>query len=695
MEDINTSSSKNVLFVNSAVLSLSDYINSDTIEIGYNTHISTIIPSAKNHNNVTRIGFAFHYSGEDNDHEAFFTDSDLGESVETFSPNVQSILDLLLGGGITHVDFLACGTLKSEKWRLFYQLLRLKTGVVIGASDDNTGNMKLGGDWIMESTHEEVGQIYFTAAIENWASLLALPTGLNQYYHTFYTINATAPAVMTRTIYNNSGTMQDTQDISFGGMPIKDVFSLINGGGGTTNPYAIGIVDSSLNKICMDIAYCGVYTKPLTDRQKTKLMTYVNTTFKEPHTTVANTYTVTVTNNVYWISMNGSTSVNRPDLLLNYGKVYMFDAISNLPFYTNVGRSTSYVTGVVTNSNTGLNNYTLIDVAATAPSSLFYGSSTTIGGNIYVSANTVLIRTSSSTVNVGGTVTVSFLSSSPPGTSILYSIGGTVTSANLNNANLLNNTFTSPSASVIYSVTGGGGNTMTFSSADAISVNVSINRTIASVTGILFDVKNVNGTFSDVVNTTTVTPVNSTSVNFASGVGGMYSYTVQNNLLTSATGITTFMVLKFTADMVPNTYFFQQSTSSNGTGQGGANLYTWSADSSKLRIGVNDYATTGGTGSAYVTNTPYIITLQHGKPTSTTLYELMRINGTTHADSSNTTNAGVPTFYRSGTAKSYFVFGSGSTVILAESIVYNNLLSSADISFVENTLATTYGITIA
>ena len=218
MEDINTSLIKNILFVNSAVLSLSDYINSDTIEIGYDTHVSTIIPSAKNHNNVTRIGFAFHYSGEDDDHEAFFTDSDLGESVETFSPNVQSILDLLLGGGITHVDFLACGTLKSEKWRLFYQLLRLKTGVVIGASDDNTGNMKLGGDWIMESTHEEVGQIYFTAAIENWASLLALPTGLNQYYHTFYTINATTPAVITRTIYNNSGTMQDTQDISFGGM---------------------------------------------------------------------------------------------------------------------------------------------------------------------------------------------------------------------------------------------------------------------------------------------------------------------------------------------------------------------------------------------------------------------------------------------------------------------------------------------
>ena len=373
-----TTTVKNVLFVNSAVLSLSDYINSDTIEIGYDTHVSTIIPSAKNHNNVTRIGFAFHYSGEDDDHEAFFTDSDLGESVEnlfadsdlgesveTFSPNVQSMLDLLLGGGITHVDFLACGTLKSEKWRLFYQLLRLKTGVVIGASDDNTGNMKLGGDWIMESTHEEVGQIYFTSEIVNWASLLALPTGLNQYYHTFYTINATTPAVITRTIYDNSGTMQDTQDISFGGMPIKDVLSLIDGGGGT-NPYAIGIVDSSLNKICMDIAFCGVYTKPLTDRQKTKLMTYVNTTFKEPHAYMTAIYTVTVNNGAF-VFKNSLDVVVQTPISLTSGLVYLFDQSDstnseNILRLSSTSPSLTEITSGVTKNGTPgtLNAYTII-----------------------------------------------------------------------------------------------------------------------------------------------------------------------------------------------------------------------------------------------------------------------------------------------------------------------------------------------
>jgi hypothetical protein len=113
-----------------------------------------------------------------------------------------------------------------------------------------------------------------------------------------------------------------------------------------------------------------------------------------------------------------------------------------------------------------------------------------------------------------------------------------------------------------------------------------------------------------------------------------------------------------------------------------------------LTIGVNDHATTPGTGAVITINTPYIITLQHGKPSSTTLYELMRINGTTRAESTSDTAAGVPTFYK-GT--SYFLFGGGAVsdcVILAETIVYDNLLSVYDMSFVEHTLATTYGITI-
>ena len=694
-----TSIIKNVLFVNSAVLSLDTYINSETFKIGYDARTSTtdemmqcfLSAAARDNNTINRIGFAFHYSSLILflNQEPFFTDSDLGESVEIYSKNVQFMLDLLLIGGITHVDFLACNTLQSEQWKQYYQLLQTKTGVIIGASENNTGNLKYGGDWIMESTQEEVGLVYFTAEIENWASLLALPTGLNTYYHTFYTVQS-GGTVMTRTIYNNAGaTILDTRDISFGGMPIADVFSLLDGGG--TNPFTIGIVDSSLSKISMDIAYCDVFTKSLTDRQKTVLMNDVNTKYKEPHTAVANTYTVTVTNNVYWISYE-----NRPELLLNFGKMYMFDNISNLPFYTNIGRSTNYVTGVVTNSSTGiLNNYTLIDISNSAPASLYYGSSAAIGGNIYVSANTVLIRTSSSTVEVGGTVTVTILSSLPAGTPILYSIEGTVTTANLSNANLLNNTFTLP---MTYSVTGGGGSTIIFTSANAASVTVNINRSIASMPGLLLNLKYsaAAGEMRDVSTNATGTSTGTigsltTDVSGINGIRGAAGIiTVFNRLSSSNVGITTFIVLKFTS-FVMNDYFFEQSPNFNGSIKSGANLYTNSYGTTNITIGINNYATINGTGSpTTATNTNYIITSKHGRSSSssTELVEELRINGTLRSYGTSTAS---PTFYPNGGAQQYFVFGTSNTVVV-ESIVFDYFLTVADISVVEMSLAATYGI---
>ena len=700
-----TSIIKNVLFVNSAVLSLDTYINSETFKIGYDARTSTtdemmqcfLSAAARDNNTINRIGFAFHYSSLILflNQEPFFTDSDLGESVEIYSKNVQFMLDLLLIGGITHVDFLACNTLQSEQWKQYYQLLQTKTGVIIGASENNTGNLKYGGDWIMESTQEEVGLVYFTAEIENWASLLALPTGLNTYYHTFYTVQS-GGTVMTRTIYNNAGaTILDTRDISFGGMPIADVFSLLDGGG--TNPFTIGIVDSSLSKISMDIAYCDVFTKSLTDRQKTVLMNDVNTKYKEPHTAVANTYTVTVTNNVYWISYE-----NRPELLLNFGKMYMFDNISNLPFYTNIGRSTNYVTGVVTNSSTGiLNNYTLIDISNSAPASLYYGSSAAIGGNIYVSANTVLIRTSSSTVEVGGTVTVTILSSLPAETPILYSIGGTVTSANLNNAILSNNTFTSP---ITYSVTGGGGSTIIFTSANAASVTVNINRSIKTMSGILFDVNYVNDSDKMKDTTSNNVAVDKTSVGTPSypifvdpikGItntaGSISSFRVENKLAANKNGFTVFMVVKFYSALTNGLTFFGQSSSLIGSFQGASAYTSWT--SGGLTSGVSGLGPLATSNTPLSSNTPFIIMLEYGKKTNTNLYQSCRVNGTLILNNNNNASQYDFSVVTGTNIGKYFSFGN-SNVIVAEAIAFENFLTDADIYFVEHTLATTYSITL-
>jgi hypothetical protein len=45
--------------------------------------------------------------------------------------------------------------------------------VVIGASNDNTGNLKYGGNWVMESTMENIKTIYFNNTIGNYSTLFA------------------------------------------------------------------------------------------------------------------------------------------------------------------------------------------------------------------------------------------------------------------------------------------------------------------------------------------------------------------------------------------------------------------------------------------------------------------------------------------------------------------------------------------
>jgi hypothetical protein len=107
--------------------------------------------------------------------EALFSDSDLLPNAQ-YSRNVQFIIDLIRQYSLVHLDFLACQTLLDERWKQFYSILHLETGVIVGASDNNTGNLKYGGDWIMESTQEDVSEIYFNDTIVNFAKVLTTLT---------------------------------------------------------------------------------------------------------------------------------------------------------------------------------------------------------------------------------------------------------------------------------------------------------------------------------------------------------------------------------------------------------------------------------------------------------------------------------------------------------------------------------------
>ena len=82
--------------------------------------------------------------------------------------NRQFMIDMINTYKIKNVDFLACNTLLNSLWLDYYKQLP----TIVGASNDQTGNIKYGGDWIMETTSEDIEFIYFTNSIEYYTYLL-------------------------------------------------------------------------------------------------------------------------------------------------------------------------------------------------------------------------------------------------------------------------------------------------------------------------------------------------------------------------------------------------------------------------------------------------------------------------------------------------------------------------------------------
>jgi hypothetical protein len=102
------------------------------------------------------------------DNTPLFTDPDVS------GENVTWLLQVIKDYSVKNVDFLACDSLLYPNWVQYFDLLHSETGVIVGASNDKTGNIKYGGDWIMESTGEDVESVYFTESIEYYKYLLAV-----------------------------------------------------------------------------------------------------------------------------------------------------------------------------------------------------------------------------------------------------------------------------------------------------------------------------------------------------------------------------------------------------------------------------------------------------------------------------------------------------------------------------------------
>jgi hypothetical protein len=116
---------------------------------------------------IDRLGLAFEFSPVYTflNHEYIF---EMGEP----NTNTTFLVDMIKQYNIKNIDFLACETLMYDGWKDFYRVLNEETGIIVGASNDKTGNIKYGGDWVMESTNTDVENIYFTKSIEYYTYLL-------------------------------------------------------------------------------------------------------------------------------------------------------------------------------------------------------------------------------------------------------------------------------------------------------------------------------------------------------------------------------------------------------------------------------------------------------------------------------------------------------------------------------------------
>ena len=186
-KEVDTTAMTNVLLIHDGVNDFETFktaANSDTFPIVYSNCSSkeTLLQLLQTKfNSISRIAFVFHNGGIESskiflDDEPLFTNEDLVGGVDAFSNNMKFIIEISNSFQVLNLDFLACNTLQYDNWKTYYRLLEQHTRATIGASDDLTGNLKYGGDWILENTNEDIQNIYFTDLIENYQYTLQTVT---------------------------------------------------------------------------------------------------------------------------------------------------------------------------------------------------------------------------------------------------------------------------------------------------------------------------------------------------------------------------------------------------------------------------------------------------------------------------------------------------------------------------------------
>lgn len=180
-KDTNCSKVTNVLLVDHYVQGYETVVksaNASTFAIGYfmkSQRSELLALLRRKFTKIQRIGLFFESSLGNS--KIFLQTQPFFYNNETspYSDNIQFLVELIKEFQVTNIDFLACNTLQYPNWVEYFSILQSQTGVIVGASNDATGNLKYGGDWVLESTQQNVEKTYFNKSIEYYQYVLDNP----------------------------------------------------------------------------------------------------------------------------------------------------------------------------------------------------------------------------------------------------------------------------------------------------------------------------------------------------------------------------------------------------------------------------------------------------------------------------------------------------------------------------------------
>ena len=85
----------------------------------------------------------------------------------------QPFFDFVRAVNAVYFDFLGCNMASDDRWKQVFLWME-ESGVKVRASTDATGNLALGGNWILEDGSVDAKELYFKEGIEKYIGLLVL-----------------------------------------------------------------------------------------------------------------------------------------------------------------------------------------------------------------------------------------------------------------------------------------------------------------------------------------------------------------------------------------------------------------------------------------------------------------------------------------------------------------------------------------